>query len=142
MVEIGRKRSKSVKNGRSQRKSFENGQKQSKSVEICRNRSKTVETGRKRLKSAKWSKTVKNGGGCGLPKAVVVEVASWKIMLEKKVVTFNFGDNGPYGNTYNIFIVGLQGAKVLLGGTLLCGTLPKKKMCTWRAAKMSRFLKF
>ncbi|GJV31491.1 RNA-directed DNA polymerase, eukaryota [Tanacetum coccineum] len=48
------------------------------------NRLKTVETDRKRLKSAKSVKTVENGGGCGLPNEVVVDVASWKIMLEKK----------------------------------------------------------
>ncbi|GJR95678.1 hypothetical protein Tco_0267852 [Tanacetum coccineum] len=58
MVAIGRKRSKSVENGR--------------------NQSKTKEIGRKR------TKLVENGGGYGLLKAVVVEVASWKIMLEKK----------------------------------------------------------
>ncbi|GJU69334.1 hypothetical protein Tco_1255593 [Tanacetum coccineum] len=128
MVEIGRKRSKSVKNGRSQRKSFENGQKLTKSVEICRNRSKTVKIGRKRLKSAK---SVENGrkwwwlwlaeGGRGGGRQLENHVA------RKKVVTFNFGDNGPYGNTYNIFIVGLQTIQYNL---YKLSYLPPKLYCT------------
>nr|GEW38585.1 zinc finger, CCHC-type [Tanacetum cinerariifolium] len=79
-VEIGRKRTKSVENGQNGSKMVENRRNRSNSIEIGRKRTKTVEIGQKRPKS------VENGGGCGLPKAVVVEVTSWKIMLEKKIV--------------------------------------------------------